>query len=230
MDEIRKEKVVGILGGMGPYATLDFFKKILDLTPAKKDWEHLRMIIDNNVKIPSRTRAILYQEKSPVQDITKSINNLAKIGADFVVLPCNSAHFFYEEVITNIKIPWLNMVQIISKYIKKDKPLILGGYITVKKKLYSKYINNSVYLDDEENGYVSQIIEEVKLTSKLSNISRKNLFKIISKYKDKADSIILACTELPIVIKDRYINNLEIFDTNLIYAQATIDYAKKITT
>ena len=92
------EKVVGILGGMGPFATVDFYKQILLATHAKKDWEHLRILIDSNVKIPSRTRAILYGEESPAPAMVKSINNLTRIGADFVVVPCNSAHYFYKEV------------------------------------------------------------------------------------------------------------------------------------
>jgi aspartate/glutamate racemase len=60
---MMREKIVGILGGMGSYATLDFFKKILLSTPAKKDWEHLRILIDNNVKILSRTRAVLLMNR-----------------------------------------------------------------------------------------------------------------------------------------------------------------------
>ena len=158
---IKKEKIVGILGGMGPYATVYFFKQIVDSTPAKKDREHLHVLIDNNVKIPSRTRAILYNEISPVRLMIKSINKLALWGADFVVVPCNSAHFFYEQVIKAIKIPWLNMIKIVSQALKKSQkkqPLILGGYITIKKKLYSKYIPHAIYLPQTENQHIFTFI------------------------------------------------------------------------
>ena len=64
-----RETTIGILGGMGPYATNFFFKRILDLTPVKMDKDHFHTIIDNNVKIPSRTRAVKYNEQSPVNDI-----------------------------------------------------------------------------------------------------------------------------------------------------------------
>ena len=83
---MNRETIIGILGGMGPYATSFFFKRLLDITPTKLDKDHFRTIIDNNVKIPSRTRAVKYNEQSPVKDIVSSINNLSKIGCTCVML------------------------------------------------------------------------------------------------------------------------------------------------
>lgn len=225
----KKEKIIGILGGMGPYATLDFFKTILDLVPAKKDWDYPRILIDNNVKIPSRTRALLYDEEKPTSYIIQSINNLTKIGADFAVVPCNSAHYFYEEVTPYIKIPWLNMIQIAAETVQKKhkkKPLILGGYITIKKRLYSKYISDAVYLSQSENDLVNTLIEEIKLTSHLSLSSRKKLEKLVEKNRKGIDCIILACTELPIVYKDKKICDITTIDANLEYAKETIKFAE----
>ena len=152
-----REIIVGILGGMGPYATNFFLKRILDLTPAKLDKDHFHTIIDNNVKIPSRTRAVKYNEESPVNDIVNSINNLGKIGCSFVMLPCNSVHYFYDIVIKKIEIPWLNMIEIVSSRIldlSYTKPLILGGYVTTQKKVYSPYLPESVYLSENENSMI----------------------------------------------------------------------------
>ena len=225
----KKEKNVGILGGMGPYATVHFFKQILDLTPSKKNLEHLRILIDNNVKIPSRTRALLYNEKSPVPFMITSINNLALLGADFVVVPCNSAHYFYEEVLKSIKIPWLNLIEIVSNSLrinKRKKPLILGGYIIIKKRLYSKFIPKAIYPLKSDSRIVFNLIEEIKKTNSLTKKSFNSLMSIISKNKNKADSIVLACTELPIVIPTKTISGLKVFDVNEIYAKETIKYAQ----
>ena len=117
--QIRKQKILGILGGMGPYATIYFFQRILDLTPIKKDKDHFRVLIDNQVKIPSRTRAILFNEDSPVPDMIKSINNLASIGAESLLIPCNSAHYFYDEVCKEITIPWINMIECVANKLLK---------------------------------------------------------------------------------------------------------------
>lgn len=224
-----QEKIVGILGGMGPFATADFFQKILVSTPAKKDWEHLHILIDNNTKIPSRTRAVLYQEESPVSGMIESINKLASMGADFVVVPCNSAHYFYRDVVSSIKIPWLNMIEITAKAVsenKKSKPLVLGGYVTVRKKLYSKFLPEAVYLSDQENSFLEEVIEEIKLTSKLSAASRDRLIEIVDNKKEGIDSVIFACTELPIVFKDKKISGLEIIDSSSEYAKETIAFSK----
>ena len=79
---IVKEKVVGILGGMGPKSTADYFLKIIETTPAKKDQDHLRIIIDNNPKIPDRNLAILGKGGSPLPELQKTIRNLEKAGTE----------------------------------------------------------------------------------------------------------------------------------------------------
>lgn len=229
VEKSKKEKIVGILGGMGPYATADFFRQILTLTPAKKDWKHLHILIDNNVKIPSRTRAVLYQEKSPAPAMIESINKLTQIGADFIVVPCNSAHYFYKQVAPSIKIPWLNMIEIVSKAIsikKFKKPLVLGGYVTTKKRLYSQYLPKTVYLSRLENQKITNLIEEIKLTSALSAKGRKKLEKIIHQKKSDVDCVLFACSELSIIYKEKYIGNLPMVDAAFEYAQATIKFAR----
>ena len=204
---IDRETTIGILGGMGPYATNFFLKRILDLTPVELDKDHFHTIIDNNVKIPSRTRAVKYNEKSPVNDIVRSINNLGKIGCNFVMLPCNSVHYFYDIVSKKIEIPWLNMIEIVSNKIlalSYCKPLILGGYITTQKKVYSRYIPESVYLSESENRTIESIIEKIKIKNSLDKNSEKTIKNIVKNYDDSIDSLLLACTELPIVIDRDY--------------------------
>ena len=106
-------KTLGILGGMGPLATADFFKELVAHTEAKKDWDHLRVIIDNNVDIPSRTRAVLYNEDDPTLYMRKSCISLMSMGCDCIAVPCNSAHFFFDAVCGQGGIiPWVNMISI----------------------------------------------------------------------------------------------------------------------
>lgn len=226
---MKKEKVVGILGGMGPFATADFFRLIIQNTPAKKDWEHLRILIDNNVKIPSRTRAVLYNEESPAASMIESINGLACIGADFVVVPCNSAHYFYKDVTPHIKIPWLSIIEITSKRITtmgKKHPLILGGFATTYKRLYSEYIPEAVYLSDIENRIVEEMIEEIKLTSALSAKLRKTLKEILENNKQTVDCAVIACTELPLVYNENNLYGVDLINSSLEYAKEVIRYAQ----
>ena len=89
-----KSKVIGVLGGMGPHATAAFFQTLLDITPAKKDWDHLRIIVDNNPHVPSRTRHLLYGEESPFSGMLECCKKLERYPVDLAALPCNSAAVF----------------------------------------------------------------------------------------------------------------------------------------
>ena len=91
---MSEKKSVGIIGGMGPMATADLFRKITALTKAGKDSEHIRVYIDSNPEIPDRTAAILQGGPDPVPAMVDALVNLEACGADCIVMPCNTAHYF----------------------------------------------------------------------------------------------------------------------------------------
>lgn len=207
------KKILGILGGMGPYATVHFFNTILDRTQAKKDWDHLHIIIDNHVHIPSRTRAILYNEESPTLEMRKACFKLMDVGCDYIAVPCNSAHYFYDDVVKNTNIPWVNMIEVVSKELKVfNKVLIVGGYATVVNKTYDRYLNNTVYL--KNNGFIFDMIEKIKLQKDCSG-ELENFYRIISSMS--VDSVLLGCTELPMVVDINFFNGVRIIDGNTVY-------------
>lgn len=216
-----QERIIGILGGMGPYATVEFYRNLLDLEVVKNDWEYFRIIIDSNVKIPSRTRAILYREEEPVVQTIQAINSLANHGVDFVALPCNQIHYWYDKIVSKIKIPWLNMVEQTSARLKREgfeKPLVLGGYVTTNKKIYSKYLPKAQYLNSSGNKKLENLIAEIKTTGKSSQP-----LDFIN-WCDSGDSILIACTEL----KESMIESkdIPIFSSSRIYAQEVLSYAR----
>ena len=219
---------LGILGGMGPYATLDFIRHIYRLTPGiRVDSDHIRIISDINVKIPSRTRAVLYDEESPVKMMIESIEGLAALGATFVAVPCNSAHFFYDLVNESTSIEWINMLEIVAKKVsllRSHGTLILGGYVTVSKKIYDQFIKDSCYLDNTGNELVFQLIEELKLAKGKHLNTAKKVIEICS--KEKARTIVLACTELTEVADLFRHHGFNVIDSNLVYAEGLIRLTK----
>jgi aspartate racemase len=102
-------KTIGMIGGMGPLATVHLFERIVLRTKAEKDQDHIRIIIDNNTNIQDRTKAILGYGESPVKELVGSAKMLEKSGADFLIMPCNTAHYFIDHIKKNIKIPFINM-------------------------------------------------------------------------------------------------------------------------
>jgi len=121
---MKKEKVVGILGGLGPEATLRLFQVILEKTPASSDQDHLHLIIDNNPKIPERLPAILGTGPDPVPMMVASGQALERAGADFIIIPCVSAHYFLPELSRRLSLPIISMLDEAAVRIKAFKPQI----------------------------------------------------------------------------------------------------------
>lgn len=222
------QPILGILGGMGPYATLDFIRNIYRVTPnITLDSDHIRIISDINVKIPSRTRAVLLEEESPVQGMIESIEGLSLLGAAYVAVPCNSAHYFYNLVNNNTTIEWINMLEIVASKIRIDdmsNVLILGGYVTVTKRIYDQYIPQCCYLDLAGNELVFKLIEDLKLAK---GHYQNTVDKIIELCRrKKAETIVLACTELTEVSELFSGKGIKIIDSNRAYAEALVERIK----
>jgi len=137
------EKEVGILGRMGPGAAVNFLNKVIALTPAQRDQDHLRIIIDNNPKIPDRTEAILTKAKSLFPILLETAKNLEKANADFIIIPSNTVHYFYEDLVTEISVPILHMmsevVHAVSAPLPGCKRLgLIATNGTVASNLYQK--------------------------------------------------------------------------------------------
>jgi aspartate racemase len=219
------QPILGILGGMGPYATLDFIRNIYKVTPnINVDSDHIRIVSDINVKIPSRTRAVLFGEESPVQPMIESVEGLALLGAAYVAVPCNSAHYFYDLVNQYTTIEWINMLDIVADKIGTDdraNVLILGGYVTVTMRIYDQYIPQCCYLDTAGNELVFELIEDLKLAK---GQYQNTVDKIIELCRGKkAETIVLACTELTEVAELFSGKGIKIIDSNRVYAEALVE-------
>lgn len=117
-------KTIGILGGMGPKATVYLFDLIVDYTAAKSDDRHIPIIIFNNPKIPDRTEAILQQGPSPLALLIEGAKLLEQAGADFIVMPCATAHYYYADIIKHIDIPFIHLIEETGLYLDKRLPRI----------------------------------------------------------------------------------------------------------
>jgi aspartate racemase len=103
-------QVVGVLGGMGPLATIDFMRKVLEATPAARDQDHVPMIVSCLPQIPDRTAAFRGAGGSPLEAIVACGRRLASAGADLIVMPCNTAHLWFDDVQQQLQLPMLHLV------------------------------------------------------------------------------------------------------------------------
>jgi len=205
------EKIIGILGGMGPEATIDLFYKIIKFTPAEKDQDHLRIIIDNNPKIPDRTAAILGKGEDPLPALQETAQNLEKAGVNFIVIPCNTAHYFLSSIQESVNIPVLNMIEETAKETKKRIPQIkkvglLASIGVYKSKIYHQHFKKFnievISPQEKDKEEIIKVIYTIK-AGDLSKRVKKNILKIVQKLIDKgAEAIIAGCTEIPLILKE----------------------------
>ena len=202
--------VIGVLGGMGTYATINLFNEYAKIFPAIKEWERPRIIIDNRCTMPSRVRAFLYNEKVDelVNEMAESMDYLSKAGATKIILACNTSHLFlpkiYEKV-PELKNKVISIIETCAKKINDDgikEVYLLGSEGTIDSKIFQKELEkyNIKCNVPDENDYqtLRDIIEAVKQNNYTDETKDKFLSLV-----NRSKNIILGCTELPILY-DKY--------------------------
>lgn len=225
-------KRIGIIGGMGPLATVDLYKKIIDLTGASKDQENISLIIDSCPDIPDRTDYILNPDvaKNPLPFLIQSANRLRNCNCDAICLSCNTAHFFIEEIQDSVDVKILRMNEIVVDALLKDygnvrNVAVLATTGTKVAKIYEKILSkhniNSVFIDEKTQNLIMKCIYAVK-ANKINEF--KPIFKSIMQNLE-ADVFIAGCTEIPILLED-YDGDKYIVDSTLELAKFIVEYAK----
>lgn len=202
------QKIVGIIGGMGPAATALLFQKLIDYTDAAVDSEHIHIVIDNNTKIPDRTAAILNGDNTPAVCICESGKKLEALGAELLLIPCNTSHYFYSYIQERMDVPVVNMIAETAKECLKrgyTKAGVLATTGTRNTRTYDRELGKfgveTVYPSEEGQKAVMEIIYgQVKAGKPVdASIVREYLDKMAA---DGAQAFILGCTELPFAFKD----------------------------
>jgi len=226
-------KTIGILGGIGPSATLHLFKLIIEETPAKKDQEHLKIVIYNNPKVPDRTAFILGKGESPLPYLIEGAEFLNRAGSDIIVMPCNTAHYFYEEISKIAKGKFLHLLnetaeEIRRKNIKEIGILATTG--TLKTGLWQKAIGEGVriiYPDEEtqENLVMEAIYGERGVKAGFKKKPKELLVKAGNiLIKKGAKAIVAGCTEVSIVM-ERNPFDFPLFEPLKIIAKKAVELA-----
>jgi aspartate racemase len=227
------EKVIGILGGMGPEATLDLFGKIIANTPAVTDQDHLRVVIDSNPQVPDRTAAILLGGESPVPLMAAGAEALQRAGADYVVIPCVSAHFFLEELRRRVSLPVISMFDVTAEHIRREHPHIkvvglLGTTGTVagghfQARLAQDRIETVTPGPDDQGRVMAAIYDIKGLRAARSRAEIANDLRAVAGRLAAAGAqgIVLGCTEIPLVLKAGDLD-VPVFDTLTLLARAAI--------
>ena len=204
----RPKVILGIFGGMGPEATASLYQLIVERTPATRDQEHIPTLIYSLPTVPDRTASIFSGDPSILPYLAEGVTRLEKSGASFIVIPCNTAHYFYDHMQGAVKIPIINMIreaaeEVTVKYPGVKKVGLLATTGTISTGIYEKefaargiemikpsasilenYVMKAVYLI-KAHGDKKQCEEWLYLAGKELE-------------KSGAEVVVLGCTEIPL--------------------------------
>ena len=223
-------KTVGIIGGLGPETTSEFYLELL-FSCQKLNKVNRPPILIYSVPLPYDIEEDAIArgkgEERCVPFILDAAKKLEKAGADFLVMPCNSLHAFIENLRGAVKIPALSIVEETTKFLKKENISevgVISTSITLNKKLYeNSFIANGIEQvrpDDFQQAKIGKMIHNL-VSNRHDNKDREELIKVINDFETKGiDHVILACTDLQLLIP--YHPRLKIYDTMKIFAEATV--------
>ena len=202
------KKTIGILGGMGPLATADLYRKIVLLTDAGCDNDHIRVFIDSNCRIPDRTAAILSGGADPLPEMASALRNLEKCGAECIIMPCNTAHYFLPALQAQTAIPFLSMLEATARACAAAYPgkraAILATRGTLATGLYERALEKEgvdfLLPEEPQRDVLMHLIYEVVKAARPLAPEADLWAQLLEQLRRAgADYFILGCTELPII-------------------------------
>ena len=231
----QQEKSVGVLGGMGPDATVDFMNRLIRLVDAREDSDHIRCIVDNNPKVPSRIKALFEGgTEDPAPCLMDMARRLEAWGADFLVMPCNTAHHYHGQIQSAVRIPVLNMIELAAKAVQQNFPHlrktgILATSATMKVGLYEQAFSAlgiaTLYPDAGEQAELLALIKSIK-AGQIGQAQRAALMTTGRHVLAKgAQALVLACTELSVIAPQR--GELPFVDASQALAEETFAVVKQ---
>ncbi|WOJ95647.1 amino acid racemase [Congregibacter brevis] len=232
---MKSAKVVGVLGGMGPAATVDLMQRVVAATPASDDCDHIHMLVDNNPKVPSRIKALIEKTgPSPLPTLISMAQQLAAQGADFLVMPCNTAHHYYPDLAAAVDVPFLNIMELVSECIEQEQPSasrigLLASSALPHIRLYEPSMQargiEIVYPNDRDQSALMELILAVK-TNEGEQLGYAALQHCADSLRTSdVDCLVIACTELS-VVSQQLKTSLPVYDAADVLAQEVVRRAR----
>lgn len=204
----KEKKTLGIVGGMGPEATGRCFDAIVNLTEAQNDQDHIPTLVYSNSRIPDRTKYILKDGEDPFPYIKRTAKKLEEGGADLLIMPCNTAHYFIEELQTELDITFLDMInQTVGSIPEGTRTGLLATDGTIETGIYHEYAEDrGIDIITPREGNQRKVMKVIygkrgiKAGGKSSRLKQK-ILEVVEDLKNRgAGSVIAGCTEIRIVL------------------------------
>ena len=199
------DKIAGVIGGMGPDATVDFMARVIAATPASIDQDHIRLLVDQNPKVPSRQDAQAGTGEDPGPAMAMMAKGLEQAGADFLVMPCNMAHAFAGAVRGAVSIPLVSIIDVTVDACRQYENIgVLTTPGCLKAGLYQEALAAAglaaVLPDDREVAEMMRLVAAIKTGDRSESIA-SGMQSLAAALVDRgAQAIVAACTEIPLAL------------------------------
>ena len=228
------DKIVGVLGGMGPEATVDFMAKVIAATPADVDQDHVRMLIDHNPKVPNRQAAILADGEDPSIALALMGQALQEAGADFLVVPCNTAYVFADAITTATTIPLISIIDVTVEAVATacagaHRVGVLATDGCLRAQVYQEALRKAGYdavvPTDAELQELMRLVNGIKGGMR-DDETAADMQRLAIALQDRgAEAIIAGCTEIPLVLTPTMLSVPLLSSTDLL-AERTVQLAR----
>ncbi len=204
------EKVLGILGGMGPAATAHFYQQLVAATPAQTDQDHPRVVIISDPTIPDRTKYLLGSGPDPWPKLVRAAVSLRSAGAGLIVMPCNTASVFIDRLSDHVAVPFVDWIGAAAEEFQgQHSPVgIMATSGTIQTGLYQEALETRNLEHRAPSQSAQRLVMDaiygpdgLKTTGRSNASSREKLVAVASALKEAgAKSLVLGCTELPVIM------------------------------
>ncbi len=232
--EPRTELTVGVLGGMGPAATVDFLDKLVKATPVTAEQDHLHVLVDSNAKVVDRNKAIAGTGPSPGPQLAAMALGLQKSGAGFVVMACNTAHAFEEDIRAALGVPFVSMVEeaadaCLREHAGATRVGVLGAPGCINAGLYQAALSRRglepMVLAAAGQQRFNELLYQIKLGTPLAQITPGMKLLGQTLIDSGADLLLAGCTEVPLVLGPNDLSR-PLLDATWNLAQRCVLYAR----
>ncbi len=223
---------IGVLGGMGPSATVDFLDKLVKLTPAARDQDHLPVIVASLPHVHDRSSAILGRGRDPLPQLLAGIETLNRAGVGVIAIPCNSSHHWFDEMSRSSKAPILHIARACVETMASAAGARVAIFATrgalasgfYQRELRARGIDFMIPDPAGSQMQVDSCIQEVK-AGKLATAAQHLSKACQEAARHGATTLLMGCTELPLACTGADVAGLVLIDSSLELARASIAFA-----
>lgn len=226
---MAERRLIGVLGGMGPLATIDFMQKVIAATPAERDQDHVPLIVYSVPQIPDRVSAAVAGTDEPLPAMLAGIRTLEQAGVEAIAIACNTAHAWYDQLAASTALPIFHMAQaVIDAAPQNTAPIaVLATVGTLQAGIYQRYFEKAGWQALVPGGADQELIIDAIAAVKRGELecARASFdFAAANLLALGAGRLLLACTELPVAAKGS-IHEARCIDATACLAKAAVEFA-----